>query len=214
MSGVHGRWGHAAQLDQTVPKFISPLARSVLTVGAVLVAGALLGRPAAAQQFTLAVGDEVPKLEGLALDGTPVTVDYGLQGKPTVVYVITPFSYFVVRNEANFATVVRQAAATFRVIVLSPNPTGNERLAEYIHKVKPGWGNATVEIVKDISPDLKKDMMLGGYPQTLVISTQSRVVKNFMGAYSPESLSAKPADIEAFFSVKLPGLSGGQSALR
>lgn len=180
---------------------------SLPVVGALLAATVVLqsGRPQA-PRFSLQEGDEVPRLVGLDLAGRPISIDYTASTRPTVVYVITPFGHFVDRNEPAFAALVRQASGRYRFVLLAPNPAANKRLSEYVTKVRPQWGKAEVLIVRDITPELKEDMLLSAYPSTLVISPKARVLKNFQGAYTDDSLSAKPADLEGYFRVRLPRL--------
>jgi hypothetical protein len=51
-----------------------------------------------------------------------------------------------------------------------------------------------------LSADTLQAYKLGGTPQTLVISGEGRVQKNWMGAYN----GATKTDIETFFRIKLP----------
>jgi hypothetical protein len=124
-----------------------------------------------------------------------------------VVYVITPFGAFVERNERNFATLVRQRGTKYRFIVLAPAPAHNKRLPEYIAAMRPSWGATPVEVICDVPDQLRQSLNLFGYPDTIVVAPTGRVIRNFNGAYSDDSLSARPADIEAFFQIKLPGLN-------
>jgi len=48
---------------------------------------------------------------------------------------------------------------------------------------------------------------LGSTPQTIVISAEGRVLKNWKGAYGER---VQP-DVEAYFGIRLPGLSSGDN---
>jgi len=156
-------------------------------------------------KWTLAEGDSVPSvILGRGRDGKPASFAFGSQGKPTVVYVISPFSPFVTANENRFASLMQQAGKKFSWLLLSPS---ENRFDAYFDKVRPTLPLLSMGIA-GIPPDVKAAMMLGGYPQTLVIDSNSRVLKNFMGAYDLDSISAKPHEINRYFGIKLPSEAG------
>jgi hypothetical protein len=155
------------------------------------------------QRGPLTPGESVSTLRGYGLDNQPVVVDYRQQAHPTVVYVISEHGgFFVKQNESNFAALVTQARGRFTFVVLCPVDTGG--LREYLASVRPAWKDAPVTVVANVSEDLRQEMCLFMYPQTLVISTQGKVLQNFQGAYATVGSNAHPAAIEAFFGVKLP----------
>ena len=53
-----------------------------------------------------------------------------------------------------------------------------------------------------LSPETIKALGLGGTPQTIVVSTDGKVIKNWMGAYTE---TIQP-EVETFFGVRLPGV--------
>jgi hypothetical protein len=151
----------------------------------------------------LTPGEAVSTLHGYGLDNRPVVVDYAQQGRPTVVYVIEERGgYFVKQNEPNFAALLTQAQGRFTFVVLCPVDTG--ALRDYLATAQPAWKGAPVTIVANVSEDQRQEMCLFMYPQTLVISTAGRVIRNFQGAYTKASSNAQPEVIEAFFGIKLP----------
>jgi hypothetical protein len=155
----------------------------------------------------------MPALEGYDMDGLAVTITYANVGRPTVIYNVLP-SPFVYRNEANFSELVRQAGSRFRFVVVSYNPAPHplrEDFARYIARVKPTWGDTPIQIVRDLSLSRAQvdSLGLGGYPHTLVVSEESRVIKVFAGAYAPTGSFAVLSEVEHFFGVELPGLVPG-----
>jgi hypothetical protein len=154
----------------------------------------------------LTPGESVPTLRGYALDSKPVVIDYSKQAQPTVVYVISEDGGgYVKRNEANFAALVTQGRGRFKFVILCPVDTG--LLAEYIARVRPAWNDVPVTVVANVSEDLRQDMCLFMYPQTLVISTQAKVLQNFLGPYdalSALNTNTHPGTLESFFGIKLP----------
>jgi hypothetical protein len=155
------------------------------------------------QRGPLAPGDSVSTLRGYGLDNQPVVVDYRQQPHPTVVYVIDEHGNgFVRQNEPNFVALVTQARGRFTFVVLCPVDTGG--LREYLAGVRPTWKDAPVTVVANVSEELRQEMSLFMYPQTVVISTDGKVLQNFLGAYTNASRNAHPGTIEAFFGIKLP----------
>ena len=143
------------------------------------------------------VGERVPPLQGTDLDGQPITVDYGRE-KPTVLYFITANGYFVSKNEQAFASLVRLTGSQYNFFVVAG--TNNEdKLADYLTRVRPTWGGATVGVVRSLSPELTRTIRMGGYPRTLVLSPSARVLLCVEGTYEREEQRA----IEKFFNIVL-----------
>jgi hypothetical protein len=94
----------------------------------------------------------------------------------------------------NFKEVVTQKEKEYRFIAVSLSKEG---LPEYIthHKL-------TIPVYAIPSIDMQRTYKLGGTPQTIVVSQQGRVVKDWEGAY----VGDQKAQVEAFFHVTLPGL--------
>jgi hypothetical protein len=186
--------------------------RSTLAMVAVVLTACatLRGAQSINKRGLLTRGESVPALKGFGVDGKVVTIDYRTQGKPTVVYVVQVVGGKIVgfgrTNEANFAAIVRQAGDRFKFVMLCPQDDGE--LLTYIATARAAWGTTPVTVVANVSEDLRQDMSLFAYPQTLVISVESRVLEAFQGAYTEQSLNAQPAVIERFFGVKLPTAQG------
>lgn len=181
---------------------------------AIVIAASGLGVSATTERWPQApgpaVGTIMPELRGYDLDGIAVTITYAHVGRPTVIYNVLP-SPFVYRNEVNFSELVRQAGSRFRFVVLSYNPSPHpfrEDFAAYIARAKLTWGETPVEIIRDVplSRAQVNSLGLGGYPHTLVVSEESRIIKVFAGAYAPIGSFARLSEVEQFFGVKLPGL--------
>lgn len=56
---------------------------------------------------------------------------------------------------------------------------------------------------QDLPVDVKANYKFGGTPQTLVVSADGHVIKNWTGAYS----GSLKTEIEGFFQIELPGLT-------
>jgi hypothetical protein len=147
-------------------------------------------------------GDVVPSLSATKLDGTPTTVEYGDVSVPTILYVFTPQCGWCKRNLENVKTIARAATGHYRIIGVSLT---SMELPRYLETHPLGF-----EVIHHIGPTVPRDYKLGGTPQTIVISPDGHVLKNWKGAYS-DSLQR---DVERYFGVTLPGLSQPVSSVQ
>lgn len=139
------------------------------------------------------IGTAVPAITGKRLDGQSETIAYTGE-RFTVLYVFRPNCIWCARNANNFKTLLAAKGLEDRFIGLS---LSDEGLAEYVKT-----NNLTIPILTSLSAETKKAYLLGGTPQTLVVSPQGRILKNWPGAWKDKSQS----EVETFFHVKLPGL--------
>jgi hypothetical protein len=73
-----------------------------------------------------------------------------------------------------------------------------EKLSEYLNSHEYG-----IPVYTDLSNDFKTSYKLAGTPQTIVMSTDGKVIKSWTGAYS----GPLKTEIEEYFNVTLPGLA-------
>lgn len=143
----------------------------------------------------LVAGTFVPPIRATDPDGRGVTISYTGDGISTVLYVFAPDCGWCKRNIANVRAMAHNTPPRVRFIGLSLTGDG---LREYLSQNDLGfpvcWG---------ISDDVKAAYKIGGTPQTILISDQGRVLKNWMGAYSGELKK----EIEAYLGVTLPGIT-------
>jgi len=114
--------------------------------------------------------------------------------EPTVLYVMAPSCHWCARNYNNITMLAKLRKDSYRFIGLS---VAVADLSTYVGSVNYGFPIYSIP-----SYEVVKGIPLGGTPQTIVISTRGTVIKNWIGAYSPE----QQMEIESFFAVKLPGL--------
>jgi peroxiredoxin len=141
----------------------------------------------------VALGTTVEPITALDLDGKPHTISYQDTGKPTVLYVLSPDCIWCDRNRENIAKLT-ELGDRFQFIGLSLTNAG---LRDYVtkHQLKfPVYTNLTPETVTSLG--------LGTTPQTIVISPEGRVLKNWTGAYDDR----KRGEIEEYFETRLPGV--------
>lgn len=145
------------------------------------------------QRPRLAAGAAVPEIKGITLDGQPYTVSYGVDRRPTVLYVFSETCKWCDQNAKNLATLVRERQKQFRFIgvSLSPIQSGNS---------KPDMDGLLV--LGGIDATAMRAYGIGGTPHTIVISPDGKVLKQWMGAYA----ATVERDVEEFFAVELPGL--------
>jgi hypothetical protein len=141
---------------------------------------------------SLAVGTAVPDLQAVAADGTPVTVKVNGATLPTVVYALSTNCMWCQRNKENIQAVIEQGHNRFHFVILSLGGDDPESVI--------GRGNPSVDVLTKPSKETWIGYGLGTTPQTIVVATDGRVVRNWEGAFA--GLIAK--DVSAFFGVRLP----------
>jgi peroxiredoxin len=142
----------------------------------------------------LKVGTAVPAITVKRVDGRQETISYHDTVQPTVLYVFTPPCSWCARNIDNFKALLDKERGQYRFIGLSLSE-GN--LEEYVAK-----NDLKLAVYSGLSPGTLRTYKLGGTPQTIVISTEGKVLQDWAGAYVGDQKS----QIEAFFKVSLPGL--------
>lgn len=143
----------------------------------------------------LAVGESLPAIEAKDLDGRPATVTYTGEDAPTVLYVFRPECGWCERNSENVNALVEQTRGKYRFVGLSLSSNG---LKEYAarHDMK-------FPVYTDLPFSVTSAYKLSGTPQTIVVSTDGRVVRNWTGAFADDF----KGEVESFFSARLPGLT-------
>lgn len=151
---------------------------------------------AAAPQNTLqlAPGTRLAPFTAVSVDGQPYTISFENSDKPTVFYVLSPSCIWCERNKANIAKLAELKGNDFRFIGLSLIEPGLREYVQGHHLNFPTYTRLTPETIHSLG--------LGSTPQTIVVSPEGRVIKNWTGAYE----RVKP-EVEAYFGVQLPGLT-------
>jgi len=152
--------------------------------------------PSVAPQKTVKLlpGMAVQPITAAGLNGKQETIAYSANGKPTVIYVFTPTCPWCERNSGNINTLVALKGESFRFIGLSLDDQGLPNYVESHHLTFPVYTNLKSESIEMLG--------LGSTPQTIVVSAEGRVIKNWVGAFG---VGVKP-QVEELFNVQLPGL--------
>jgi len=142
----------------------------------------------------LSPGTKVDPFTAVGLDGNQQTISYAATDKPTVFYVLSPSCVWCERNKANIERLVELKGNDFRFIGLSLTEAGLKEYAEGHHLKFPIYTRLTSKTIDSLG--------LGGTPQTIVISPEGLVLKNWKGAYA----ELTQPEVEAYFGLRLPGL--------
>ncbi len=150
----------------------------------------------------LATGSTVPAIEAKDLSGKPAFVSYMEGDIPTVLYVFTPSCRWCERNFHNVQTLVNETHGKYRFVGLS---LSRDNLNEYVLQHDYGF-----PIYTDLPSTITSTYKMGGTPQTIVVSSDGKVVNSWMGAYS----GSLKQEVETFFGVDLPGITEQEDGSR
>ncbi len=147
--------------------------------------------------------NEVKVLEGMQVSSISVkdlnqnlkVITYNDKNLPTVLYIFSPNCKWCDRNEENIKMLISNRADTYCFIGLSLTDL---HLKEYMDK-----HNLAIPIYTNPSSDAISGLGLGSTPQTIIISPQGKVLKNWLGAYN----DALKAEVEGYFNLQLPGVA-------
>jgi len=140
-------------------------------------------------------GLKVDPVTAVGLDGKQLTIAFDTTDKPTVFYVVSPSCIWCERNKANIGTLTATKGNDFRFIGLSLAESGLKEYVDRHHLNFPMYTRLTSGTISSLG--------LGGTPQTIVISPDGRVLKNWIGAYTEQ---LQP-EVESYFGIQLPGLT-------
>ena len=143
---------------------------------------------------SLLVGTSLPPIAAKGLDGRPATISYGPDELPAILYVFTPTCGWCTKNIQNIKALAERTKGRYRVIGLS---LSSNNLQEYVTK-----SDFTFPVYSDLSPGVAIKYRMGGTPQTIVISNEGKLIKEWKGAY----LGNTKQQIETQFGLELPGI--------
>lgn len=145
----------------------------------------------------LSPGDMVLDIEAREMNGTPTIYFYAdsEDERPTILYVFSPTCGWCTKNLANLQALSESTSNDYRFVAISISDKG---LEEYTAAQK--W---RFPILRNPTVATFLSHKFGPTPQTIIVSKDRRIVKNWLGAYSSDI----KADIENFFNTKLPGVT-------
>jgi hypothetical protein len=127
--------------------------------------------------------------------GKEERITYSDSPAPTVFYVFSPSCGWCERNTKNINAITSLRKNSFRFIGLALSDQGLAGYTDSHHLDFP--------IYKNVSPESIEMLGLASTPQTIVIGSDGKVLKNWVGAFTAR---VQP-EIEQFFDVRLPGLT-------
>ncbi|HWP85172.1 MAG TPA: TlpA disulfide reductase family protein [Terriglobia bacterium] len=175
------------------------LFQAVRIYSAVSAIGDSTQSPKRAFRKDLSQGEVLPPMEVKTLKGERYTLNFADSIRPTVVYVMSPSCMWCRANEHALAELVRGSGGRFSFVGLS---LAVPHLEEYLRDHPVPFPVYTMP-----SGQTFEAYKLGSTPQTIVISPDGRVLRNWIGAYG----GLNRLEIARYFGVQLPELS--QSSL-
>lgn len=147
-------------------------------------------------ELELNPGQRIGSLYGVDLAGHPATVAFGVDSRPTVLYVFTPTCIWCKRNLANLKSLMSAGSRRFRFVGISL--AQDELLPRYLtsnHLQFPA-------LIRDLPAGEIAQLRLGATPQTIVVSPAGVVAQDWRGAYvgPVEQAAAR------YFNLRFPGL--------
>ena len=142
----------------------------------------------------LKIGSQVPTINAKDLAGDSYSIEYSNVGIPTILYIFTPECSWCLRNLQNIKTIASQTSGKYRLIGLS---LSSKKVKDYVAQ-----NNLDFLILTDVTSETLKAYKFGGTPQTLIISPEGDVLKNWNGAY----MDNLKKEVDEYLQVNLPGL--------
>lgn len=138
----------------------------------------------------LIVGERLRPVRLETLDARPIRIDWGADGRPTVLYAFRPGCAWCKRNLAAVQALAEGIASQYRVVGVSLTRDG---LREYLNQ-------SPFRFPVYVAGPEARQLKLGGTPETLVISSDGVVMNAWLGAYVAKTSD----DVERKFQIKLP----------
>jgi peroxiredoxin len=138
------------------------------------------------------VGEFVPPIEVITMKGDKHLISYEEINLPTVLYIFSPNCGFCKDNAENISKLHEQAKSRYRFVGISIE-------ADNLDEILVNYG-VTFPVYKQPSKNSLRVYKFSSTPQTIVISTEGKVIKNWIGEYF---YSNTRKDIENFLNVKL-----------
>lgn len=146
----------------------------------------------AEREWGFGIGRIAQPLKAQNLEGKTTTISFSDGELPTVLYVFSPQCIWSTRNINNVQTLVAKTNGKYRFFGLA---LSDNSLDTYILEHK--FSFPTFKMPDKCSRD---DLRIVGTPQTIVISMDGQIVKNWYGEYSGNIAK----EVEDFFDLTVP----------
>jgi hypothetical protein len=141
-------------------------------------------------------GETVSALEAKTLDGQSVSFPYGASELPIVIYVLSPACKWCEKNQRSVEMLANSTSNKYRFVALSLT---SNNLKQYLEEK-----NVSFPVYTELPLTTYSTYKLGnGTPQTIVVSSEGKVLKNWQGAYSDDL----KREVEEYFNIELPGIA-------
>jgi AhpC/TSA family len=178
------------RLSRTALRFVSILLAGSIGINAWLMHTLMVIRSPGIEQHHLDVGTVVPPVDVTDSAGRRVTLGFGPDSLPIVLYWFGPQCSWCRRNETEVERLARALNGKYRFISVASSRNG---LTEYLSS-----SSANRPIYSDETGNIRSAYGLGSTPQTIVFSTQGTLVKSWTGTYEGDTR----VDIERFFNIR------------
>jgi hypothetical protein len=180
------------QMQRSPDKFLLVVLAGSLTVNVFLALS--VSKPLQARSIVSlgAPGDLSPGFSAVRVRGGPELVSYPFN-KPTLVYVMTPNCKWCKRNGDNIRSLYDRRKKEYRFVGIT---LSSEGIGQYVDDEKVPF-----PVYQNVPPNVLRALGLGNTPQTILVGTDGRIQKNWVGAYMGNIQS----EVEQTFAVKLPG---------
>ena len=149
----------------------------------------------------LSVGTPLKAFTAIDPKGNSISIDpRSPDGRMTVFYVFTPPCGWCKRNVDSSNALYEQTRDRVRFVGLS---LSEQNLVDYLASNAIAY-----PVLTRLPSEVVIDYRLGGTPQTIVVASDGRVLKNWMGAFQNSNRS----EIQSFLNVQLPALATDKSA--
>ena len=145
------------------------------------------------RSMVLKEGTVVPALSGLDLNGNKISLNYQDDPRKTVMLVFSPRCAYCTENMPNWQSIAQSIdPKQYRIMAVSVT---SDEVKEYVGKN----GFPDVPIIADVEPRSRVSYEMNVTPQTILIDSQGRVEKVWIGLIQPNERT----ELKQFLGLKL-----------
>ena len=144
------------------------------------------------------IGRRLEAFEATDVSGRRKRLEFGSDGRPTVLYTFQPGCSWCERNHEAIVALHAQASGSYRFVGLS---LSDHELVETLERLPLPF-----EVLTGVEAEMLASYRLGGTPRTLVIDSNGVIEANFFGAF----MGDLGRQVEAKFDVDLPAVRTGE----
>ena len=143
--------------------------------------------------MALQEGTIVPAISGLDLNGNKISLNYQDDPRKAIMLVFSPRCAYCTENMPNWQSIAQSIdPKQYRIMAVS---TTAEGVKDYV--AQNGFPN--VPIIADVEPKSRVTYEMNVTPQTILIDSQGRVEKVWIGLIQPNELT----EVQRFLGLKL-----------